>query len=104
MPNRKSFDPKSMSQRRIHIPRPAPVNEAAVKRVISGQEPRDLARYLMQARTNVAYIRGTGVVDLTQFGLGFGRHLVDEPQLPDHNTYITLDEYLVEANRRQLGF
>src|SRR5207253_1659111 len=26
------------------------------------------------------------------------------PRLPDHNTYITLDEYLVEANRRQLGF
>jgi hypothetical protein len=58
----------------------------------------------MQVRTNVGYVAGSGVIDLNQFGLGYGRHLVDEPQLPDHNTYVTLDEYLVDANRRQLGF
>src|SRR6185295_16784968 len=104
MPRRSRPDPHDKHQ--VPVPRVAlaPMSDAEMRRAISGREPRDLTRYVMQARTNVAYVAGTGVIDLKQFQLGIGRHLVDEPRLPDHNTYITLDEYLVTTNRRQLGF
>jgi hypothetical protein len=58
----------------------------------------------MQVRQNAIYLGGTGVVDLRQFGHGFGRHLVQEAVAPDHHVYLGLDEYLETANRKHLGF
>jgi hypothetical protein len=57
----------------------------------------------MPLRSNVAYVSGTGVVDLRQFVHGVGRHLVADVAIPDHHTFLTLDDYLVEPSRRQLG-
>lgn len=103
MPKRESPEPRPAGlrpgQRRL-----APSSPDVIRRIISGREPADVSRYVMQARDNVVYVAGSGVIDLRQFSFGVGRHLVDEPQLPDHNIYITLDEYLVQSNRRQLGF
>jgi hypothetical protein len=81
-----------------------PIDPEVLKRLISGREPAGLDRYIMQVRTNVAYSGGSGLIDLGQFRFGIGRQLVDEVEIPDHNTYITLDEYLVDTYRRQMGF
>jgi hypothetical protein len=75
-----------------------------LKKLTTGAEPAELAGYVMQARQNAVYHRGTGVLDLGQFRQGFGRHLVENVVLPDHHVYLNLDEYLVAANRTQLGF
>lgn len=85
-------------------PRGTPIDPEVLKRLISGREPAGLDGYIMQVRTNVAYSGGTGLIDLGQFRLGIGRQLVDEVEIPDHNTYITLDEYFVDPYRRQMGF
>ena len=85
-------------------PRGTPIDPEVLKRLISGREPAGLDRYIMQVRTNVAYSGGSGLIDLGQFRFGIGRQLVDEVEIPDHNTYITLDEYLVDTYRRQMGF
>jgi hypothetical protein len=101
VPTRNPRDPRPADPRQVLSPAP---NAAALKALISGREPKQLDRYLMQVRNNVAYARGSGVIDLKQFGMGIGRHLVDEVPLLDHNTYITLDEYVVETQRRQIGW
>jgi len=57
----------------------------------------------MQPRKDVAYVGGTGVIDLKQFGFGVGRHLLRDVEMPDHGIYMTLDDYLREALKLELG-
>jgi hypothetical protein len=75
-----------------------------LKKLVTGAEPAEVASYLMRARQNAAYNRGTGTLDLGQFRHGFGRQLVDPIVLPHHHIFLNLDEYLVAANRTKLGF
>jgi hypothetical protein len=80
------------------------LTETELRRLVGGREPSQLSGYLMQLRSNVAYASGTGVMDLRQFVHGVGRHLVAAVVIPDHHTFLTLDDYLVETNQRQMGF
>jgi hypothetical protein len=85
------------------LPGRRPPTEEQLRAMLSAREPAGVSRYLMQARSNVAYVAGTGVIDLRQFGLGFGRQLVSSVVMPDHGIYVTLDEYLIQSNKTKLG-
>src|SRR5438034_4263363 len=89
-----------------HMPR-LPImrtpSESELRRLISGKEPAEFSNYIMQARNNVAYVGGSGVIDLKQFGFGVGRHLLRDIEMPDHNVYLTLDDYMRESFKLELG-
>jgi hypothetical protein len=78
-------------------------SEAELRRLVSGKEPAELSNYIMQARNNVAYVSGSGVIDLKQFEFGVGRHLLRDVEMPDHHIYLTLDDYMPESFKLQLG-
>src|SRR6266568_1322349 len=84
-------------------PTPRIATESELRRLISGREPAEFSTYLMQPRKDVAYVGGTGVIDLKQFGFGVGRHLLRDVEMPDHGIYMTLDDYLREALKLELG-
>ncbi len=89
-----------------HTPRlttPRIPAESDLRRLISGREPPEFSKYIMQARNDVAYVGGTGVIDLKQFGFGVGRHLLRDVEMPDHSIYMTLDDHLREPVKLELG-
>lgn len=89
-----------------HTPRlttPRIPTESELRRLISGREQAEFSKYIMQARNDVAYVGGTGVIDLKQFGFGVGRHLLRDVEMPDHGIYVTLDDYLREPVKLELG-
>src|SRR5437899_2062086 len=59
-----------MASRTPNVVTPRIPAESELRRMISGREPAEYSKYVMQARTNVAYVGGTGVIDLKQFGFG----------------------------------
>src|SRR5579872_3827767 len=83
---------------------PAGLTPEQFQKLLSGQEPSGLPTYLMQARKDVAYHVGTGIIDLGQFPRGFGRQLVLERDIPDFHVYLTLADYLIPANFEAFGW
>ena len=92
-----------MASRTPNIAMPRIPSESELRRLISGREPAEYSKYVMQAKKNVAYVGGTGVIDLGQFGFGVGRHLLRDVDMPDHNIYLTLDDYMREPFKHELG-
>lgn len=82
---------------------PRQLTERELSRLLAVNEPAGVAPYLIVPQQNALYARGTGALDLSQFALGFGRHLIDQIEVPDHRVYVTLDEYLPQRNREAFG-
>src|SRR5713226_9083478 len=92
-----------MASRIPKLPVTRTPSESELRRLISGKEPAEFSNYIMQARNNVAYVGGSGVINLAQFGFGVGRHLLRDIEMPDHNIYLTLDDYMRESFKLELG-
>ncbi len=86
-------------------PQPSPgLTPEQLRKLLAGQEPSSLPKFIMQPQVNVRYHRGTAAIDLAQFPLGYARGLVRERDLPDFHIFLTLDEYVVSALRNQIGW